>query len=113
MGIEIRNLRGDELDQMLARERLDRALHQLDECDLESLVAYVNTGRSVGGFLEAVISNDLADACGRADTRNRRRIFEWSQYLYNECPADCWGSKELYEKWMERGGLEGKKSGAI
>jgi len=39
---------------------------------------------------------------GRADVRNRRRLFEYINYLYNFVPVVCWGSKEKFENWIEQ-----------
>lgn len=52
-----------------------------------------------GSFGMAVLSNDLKEACGRADTTNRRYIFSIVSWLYNYAPSDCWGSKENTETW--------------
>ena len=58
----------------------------------ESLDAYAKEGRPTGGFLEAVLSNDLMGALGRADLQNRYDIFDICSYVYNHCPANCHGS---------------------
>ena len=36
----------------------------------EGIVAYIETGRPVGGFLTALLSNDLMGALGKADLQN-------------------------------------------
>jgi hypothetical protein len=74
---------------------------------LEGLNAYIETGRPTGGFLEAVLSNDLMAACDRADDGNRRNLPAYCGYLYNEAPIGCYGSPEAVKKWMAAGGLEG------
>lgn len=61
----------------------------------------------VGGFLTAVLENNLVEAMGRADMSNRHSLFSIVTYAYNELPADCWGSKEKVEAWRKLGGLEG------
>lgn len=68
--------------------------------NIESLKRYVTEGVPVGGFLEAVISNDLKEACGRADDENIKVIPVYVSWLYNEAPSTCWGSKERYEAWL-------------
>ena len=39
-----------------------------------AIVRYYENGIPPGGFLEAVINNDLREACARADEINRRRV---------------------------------------
>ena len=36
-----------------------------------ALLLYITKGRPVGHFLRALLSNDLADTCARADATNR------------------------------------------
>lgn len=70
--------------------------------NLDGLKRYVEEGIPVGGFLSAVISNDLREACGRADDYNLRVIPIYVAWLYNEAPGGCWGSKENMDAWIER-----------
>lgn len=53
-----------------------------------------------GGFVAAVLSNDLKNAVGRADGRNRECIPDIVSHLYNNVPATCWGSVENYKAWI-------------
>jgi hypothetical protein len=76
----------------------------------DGLHLYFEQGVPLGGFLSAVISNDLKEACARADDINRRHIFEYVQFLYCYAPAPCWGSPEAYKKWIEKGGLKGREA---
>lgn len=66
---------------------------------------YVEDGAHVGGFLEAVLSNDLVGAFGRADSANRDAMEDWVAWLYNDAPAGCWGSAEAVEQWQKQNGL--------
>ena len=67
---------------------------------LESLQAYVNDRRPTGEFLRAVLENDLCESFGRADIGNRESLFEIASYVYNELPANCWGSPEKVKDWL-------------
>ena len=64
--------------------------------------AFVKDGVPVGGFLEAVLSNDLIEAFGRADENNREAMFDIVYYLYNEVPTECYGSLEKVNNWIEK-----------
>lgn len=75
----------------------------------DSLDEYARTGRQLGHFLTAVLSNDLFEAFGRADEKNVATMKYIVMYIYNELPCTCHGSKEKVEKWQEAGGLEGKE----
>ena len=68
---------------------------------------YLELGTPVGGFLEAVLSNDLREACGRADELNQYRLFDYIFFLHNYAPAGSWGSPKAYNNWLCIGGLKG------
>lgn len=70
---------------------------------------YVEHGIPAGSCTEAILSNDLFDAFGRADIDTREGMFEIVQYIHNETPRACWGSRETYSAWIKQGGLAGKK----
>lgn len=67
----------------------------------ESLNRYVEHHIPTGSFLNAVLSNDLFESFGRADSKNRENLFEICEYIYNEIPSNCWGSKEIVNRWLE------------
>ena len=74
-----------------------------------SLVRYVMGGSAVGGFLQAVISNDLKGAVNRADSGNLPLIPVVVCWLYNKAPSNCWGSVEAYDEWRNGSGLSGEQ----
>ncbi len=67
---------------------------------MESIKAYVEEGRPVGNFLQAVICNDLKEAVGRADDENIQNIPAFVAYFYTETPMACWGSFEKMQDWL-------------
>lgn len=62
---------------------------------------YVEQGIPPGGFLEAVICNNLKEAIMRADDINADHLKDFVMFFYNETPGDCWGSREAMIKWIE------------
>jgi hypothetical protein len=76
----------------------------------EGLQRYVETGGGVGGFLTALIENDLVSAVPRADAISFAHIRDLCLWLYNEAPRQCWGSKQKRIDWQKAGGLEGKST---
>jgi hypothetical protein len=67
----------------------------------ETLKKYVEDRYPVGDFLRAVLENDLFAAMSRADSRNRIRIHDICNYIYNKLPMECWGDKETVKKWLK------------
>lgn len=53
-----------------------------------------------GGFLRAVLANDLFEAFGRADDNNIRDMHEIVRFVYNKLPSVCWGSYEKVDAWL-------------
>lgn len=68
---------------------------------IEALEAYVNHGVEPGGFLMAVLENDLMKACARADGQNKGRFFDIVQQVYHRVPSRAWGSLERVAAWIE------------
>ena len=68
---------------------------------MEGIWRYIEHRVTPGDFLTAVLCNDLAEACGRADDENMRNLPAYVAYFYNEAPSLCWGSSEKVEKWLK------------
>lgn len=101
--IVITGITASELKKMVNEDQSDRDKFVLLPSHLSSLLKYVEQRIPPGSFLMAVLCNNLAEACGRADLQNRRRLFEYVQYLYNDAPSACWGSKEKVDAWLAEG----------
>lgn len=63
---------------------------------LENWIRY---GIEPGGFLYAVLTNDLRGAMNRGDETSRKYLFGIVSWLWNRAPAACWGSPETVELW--------------
>lgn len=68
---------------------------------------YIEDGIPPGGFLTAVLENDLVGSFATADGVNQEAMFTWAEFLHNEAPIAAWGSREAVLRWIERGGLNG------
>lgn len=66
----------------------------------DGVVNYLLHGYHPGSFLEAVLSNDLKEACARADEINQSRLFQYVFFLYNYAPFEAWGSPERMQAWI-------------
>lgn len=73
----------------------------MKQSTLDALNRYVKHGIQPGDFLYAVLTNDLFGAFGHADWENLRAMYEIVSYLYNDTPANCWGSPAIVRAWME------------
>jgi hypothetical protein len=73
----------------------------------DGLEHYVEHGFKPGDFLTAVLENRLSQAVWHADSCNQRRLVDYVFVIFNNAPADCWGSPEKVKSWIERGGLAG------
>lgn len=71
-------------------------------------VAYMASGvrryfehhQEVGGFLTALLCNDLHQTIIHADDTNARYIKQWVQWLYDNAPPGSWGSEERHAAWL-------------
>lgn len=86
--------------------KLAEAMPNIQYPTVKSLINYIENGTPTGGFLKAVLSNDLFGAYHRADGNNQNHVREIVRAIYNYAPADCHGSKEAYEKWINNKGNE-------
>lgn len=68
----------------------------------DAIDRYANTGCPLGGFLTAVMENNLMEAFCRADEDNTRDMREIVAYVYNEIPGPCHGSPEIVAEWIEK-----------
>jgi len=83
--------------------RLDVEVLRLPLHMREGFLLYVRHGYAPGHFLVAILSNDLAEACARADAENQRLLFDYVYVLHNYCPSGCWGSRDAVAEWAEKG----------
>lgn len=61
---------------------------------------YVDHGIEPGGFLKAVIANDLQQAVSLADDEVIHNIPAIVGWFYNEAPSACWGTEDSCVKWL-------------
>jgi hypothetical protein len=66
-----------------------------------ALMRYVNHGLHPGGFLTAVITNDLIGAVTRADQWNVQTLPAIVMFMLNAMPAASVGSTENMDHWIK------------
>jgi hypothetical protein len=67
------------------------------------LTDYLVNHIPTGGFLQAVLSNNLMSACARADDWNQRALPVYAAFLYSYAPRESYGSPEAYAHWINKG----------
>lgn len=67
----------------------------------KGIINYIEHHQLPGHFLQAIICNDLKQACERADSTNLFEIPTFVAFFYNEAPGVCYGSREKMAKWLE------------
>lgn len=112
MNIKITRMTEDELKNLVEEHKQLSPVREVKPDTLETIKHYVEDGWQPGGFLTAVLANDLMNALGKADSYNRASIFEISCVVYNDIPSNCHGSYEIVNKWIENGGLNGLRKKA-
>ena len=75
---------------------------------MESLRLYVDRGVSTGGFLRAVLENDLMQSIGRASEDSLDCLPKLCQLIYHCLPSNAHGDRERVARWIGRGGMMGE-----
>jgi len=88
--------------QLMGRPSWGDAMQRLVPSHMhDGFVRYIAYGNrmSHGGFMSALMSNDLMRAFNRADDMNARSMQDWVKFLFNYAPASCYGSQEKFSEW--------------
>lgn len=84
-------------------ERYEAGLRQrIPARMIGGIMRYLEDGILPGGFLQAILKNDLVKACEHADDENKYLIWDYVNALYNYAPAEAWGSPEAVSRWMAK-----------
>lgn len=83
-------------------EILEKALHDLNiPLHMHGAIKrYIDDGLYPGGFLSAVLENDLKGAVAQADHLNLKALPDYVKWLYNYAPMGCWGYKGVVSDWI-------------
>jgi hypothetical protein len=100
-----RKIKMTNIIQMKSSEQI-RFENAIGYSNLNSLRRYIERKIETGGFLRAVLENDLNAAVFRADNSNRKLIVQLVQYLEWYCPRDCHGSPEIVKAWLSNKEVE-------
>ena len=73
----------------------------------DAMQRYIENGIEPGGFLSAVLSNDLMGSLRKGDEINQASLLAYARFLYNDAPSGCYGSHAAFVGWCESGGIAG------
>ena len=102
----------EERVDVLVRQHMERINQRMVEYGIPShmhagVQRYMEHGLPPGGFLSAVLSNNLTGAAVRADAENARCLCEWGRFTTHALPALAHGSPDVVDRWLAFGGLRG------
>ena len=67
---------------------------------LDAIHSYAAFKKRPGGFVQALLRNDLMGAYRAADQPSLRGLGDVLRYLHREVPHSCWGSAATVEEWL-------------
>ena len=82
-----------------------KAIDKMDEYGVpgymqDGLTSYFNDHRAPGGFLTAVLENDLMMAFSKADLTNTHTMHTYAKWLFNHADTGAYGSKAKVKAWL-------------
>ena len=66
------------------------------------IIRFYEDGIPPGGFLTAVIDNDLKTALAKADDTNQQLLREYVMWFYNYAPSGTWGYTGATDKYLKQ-----------
>lgn len=84
----------------LMRQEIERGLAHVPPLYAPGLARYLFDRVRPGGFLLAVLHNDLAEAVNRMNPGSLEALRSLVLFLHDFAPANSWGSSALVEAWL-------------
>jgi hypothetical protein len=70
----------------------------------DAILHHVFEGQECGGFVTAVLENNLQNAIIYADDDSLTNLRDIAMFCRNVIPGSCWGSADKVRQWRNRGG---------
>lgn len=93
--------RYQHFDRRMEREHPNTWSNVHQDCR-HAIFNYLVHGYNPGGFLTAVMTNDLYRAAATADIENSKRLTRVANFVTQALPSCCYGSHAAMEAWRER-----------
>lgn len=81
-------------------EMIEGGRHLVPSHMWDAVTGYFLHRYQPGGFMTAMLSNDLMGAMGKADEANTANMHRWCQFLYCYAPSGSYGSPERVDAWL-------------
>lgn len=89
-------------------ENLD-GYNELPDWLKTDIIDYINNGTAwIDDALMSMLENNFVNAVCACDNNTIKHIKVIAILLYNKVPSDCWGNKEIVNKWIKHNGYSGK-----
>lgn len=75
--------------------------HLIPEHMVMGVRLYLQYGVPPGGFLNALLTNNLVSSFAHADDVNLRCMKQWATWLYAHCPMNARGSQKIVDNWIK------------
>lgn len=72
----------------------------------KALVDYALNRQEAGGFVMAVLRNDLVEAAGRGDGEAMVNLRSIMQFITGYLPSNSWGSPDKVQAWLDKPKLD-------
>lgn len=79
-------------------------MSEIPKAVTDAINYHVLEGRHCGGFVTAILENNLTVAVTRADPDNAVLLKEIVMYCIYKIPHGSWGSPEKVKEWRKKGG---------
>lgn len=89
-----------ELQEMMKYYELNQ-MQSVPDHTLQALNEYLSEKHPPGDFLHAVLCNNLARAFMKADDKNIANMYAIVKHIYNNFPANAWGSADNVQAWVD------------
>ena len=83
-------------------ERLVAGRHLIPLHMVRGVENYFLRGIPPGGFLTALLCNDLMGAFAKGDDDNLAAMHGWARFLYNYAPSGSFGSPANFDAWLAK-----------
>lgn len=87
---------------MIKTALIDFAGYGLPDLSEQALYNYFVHGLEPGGFITAVLANDLLAASAKADHWNKSLITQYAKWLAFRAPPGSYGSYDAVRGWLSK-----------
>lgn len=87
---------------MIKTKLIDFAGYDMADLSQQALYNYFVYGYRPGGFITAVLANDLIAAATKADNWNKELLHSYANWVFRHAPTGSYGSYDIVNGWLSR-----------